>query len=90
VTPESETRGVQSKVVIEYRPKRTCKKCGGRGINGYHTKLVTTATGKEWQRQGPARCSCCKPIKVETVEVPGGATTVTETPVHPQLTEPKP
>ncbi|MDD5542905.1 MAG: hypothetical protein PHX83_06990 [Acidobacteriia bacterium] len=84
MTPESETKPAPAaKVVTEYRPKHSCKKCGGRGINGYHTKLVVTPTGKEWQRQGPARCSCCKPVRVETVEMPGGEVAVTQTPAVP-------
>jgi len=84
VNSESEPKPApSSKVVIEYLPKRTCKKCGGRGIDGYHTKLVATANGKEWQRKGPVRCSCCKPVRVETVEVPGGEVAVTQTPAVP-------
>lgn len=65
------------RLVIEYRPKPTCKRCGGRGIDGYRTTLVPQPDGtKAWERGGPVRCACCKPVK-RSVEVPAAVNPTT-------------
>jgi hypothetical protein len=83
MTPEDGTKGAPAaRLTIEYRPKPSCKRCGGRGFNGYHTSLVADKDGnKSWQRGAPARCSCCREVRREVVEN-GNGINVKETPAE--------
>jgi hypothetical protein len=67
----------QPRLVIEYRPKPNCKRCGGRGTHGYRTTLVPQPDGtKRWERGSPVRCACCKAVQ-RTVD------TAADTPTPP-------
>ena len=61
------------RLVVEYRPKPSCKRCGGRGTDGYRATLVQQPDGtKRWERGAPVRCACCKAVQ-RTVEAPPAA-----------------
>jgi hypothetical protein len=72
MTPEANAPSTPAaKVVVEYRPKPTCKRCGGRGIDGYRTTQVRQPDGTAtWQRGDPIRCACCREVRREVTAAP--------------------